>query len=149
MAAMAEELPDPTPGEARALILGTAGFWLGWAIGVGTLNPAGSVGQGGPAWASVAFLAGLVAGGWLYFGGVYHIQARRRGITVWELYRPRLPWNIRRDGAYRGSLQTVMPRYYRRAARVLGWNEQAVLVALLTLLLFDLVIFIEMIVRSV
>ncbi len=36
---MSFRLPDPTPDEARALILGTGGFWLCWALGaIGTIT---------------------------------------------------------------------------------------------------------------
>lgn len=135
---MAEPLPDPTPSEARALILGTGTFWAGWGVSVATLF------LNGMAIGVVPFVLAFAAGGWLYFGGVFSVAARYEGMTVAQLYfrglrRP--PWKAFSDGLAWSWMRVLLPGYFRRAARALGWSEGVVLGALGTLLATDLLLF--------
>ena len=138
---MAEPLPDPTPAEARALILGTGTFWAGWGVAVATLFVNGS------AIGLVPFFIAFAAGGWLYFGGVFSVAARYEGMTVGQLYfrglrRP--PWKAFSDSSAWSWMRALLPGYFRRAARTLGWSEEVVLAVLGTLLAADLVVFVWM-----
>jgi hypothetical protein len=126
-------VPDPTPQEARALILGTAGFWAGWGLSVPLITNQVRL-------SLVAFFITFGCGVWLYFGGVYRIWARSQGLTVMAWYfrsRRQLPWRQRRAGEGWGWMRLILPSYYRRAARVLGWSEIGVLVLLGALLVSD------------
>ena len=131
---MADPLPDPTPAEARALVLGTGIFWAGWGLSVFTLFIHGWV------IGVVPFVAACAAGFWLYYGGVYHVGARHEGATVggraFGFRAP--PWKA---GAW-SWMRATTPRYYRRAARSLGWPEGAVLGVLAALLASDLALFV-------
>lgn len=138
---MAEPLPDPTTSEARALILGTGTFWAGWGVAVATLF------MNGLAVGVVPFLIAFAAGGWLYFRGVFSVAARYEGMTVGQLYlrglrRP--PWKAFRDRAAWSWMQILLPSYFRRAARALGWSEGLVLGVLGALLATDLLLFVWM-----
>lgn len=74
------DLPDPTPAEARASILGAGTFWAGWELAVVTLLMNGwLVGL-------VPFFIAFAAGMWLYLGAVFQVAARYEGTTVGELY---------------------------------------------------------------
>ena len=135
---MAEPLPDPTPSEARALILGTGTFWACWGLAVATLFANGSLAG------LVPFVVGFVAGGWLYFGGAFRVAARYEGSTMGQLYlrglrRP--PWKAFSDSSGWSWIRGFAPGYFRRAARTLGWPERVVVVVLGTLLAADLVVF--------
>jgi hypothetical protein len=135
---MNDALPEPTRREAFALIVGTGTFWALWALAVG------GVVVGLPLFGA-AIIPGLIVGAWLYFGGVYSIAARSLGQTVGQWYFAPFSrgWTKTfKDRSGRGWWRVLMPAYYRRAARVLGWNETAVLVVLGALLLLDLALFI-------
>lgn len=132
---MAEPLPDPTPSEARALILGTGTAWACWGVAAATLFVNG--------WAIglVPFFIGFAAMIWLYFGGVFSVAAQGEGMTIGQLYvrsllRP--PW---KTWSY---MRPLLPSYFRRAARTLDWSERAVLGVLGALLGADLLVFIWM-----
>ncbi len=111
------DLPDPTPSEARALILGTGVFWAGWALAVSTLFINGLL------IGLVPFFAAFAAGVWLYFGGVFSVAGRYEGTTVAKLYfrglrRP--PWKAFSDRSAWSWMRALLPSYFRRAARALG-----------------------------
>ena len=130
--------PDPTPAEARALIVGVATFWACWALSVPMF-------AGGSGIGAVPFLIGFAAGWWFYFGGVFRIVARAEGTTVSAFYFRGLrqpPWKAIKDRTGRGWWRMLLPSYFRRAARVLGWNENVVLLLLGVLLGIDLVAFV-------
>ena len=132
---IAIELPDPTPAEARALILGTGGFWAGWALAIPFFT------DGVPV-SLIAFFIAFACGVWLYFGGVFHVFARAQGTTAVAWYFRGLrqaPWKTWRTGGGMGWMKLMMPAYFRRSARVLGWNEGIVLSCLGLLLLVDMV----------
>jgi hypothetical protein len=136
---MTDSFPDPTRREARALILGTGTFWGLWALAVG------GIAAGNPSATAVAAVLALIAGTWLYFGGVYSVAARSLGETVGQWYFAPFSrgWVTTFKGrSGRGWWRVIMPSYYRRAARALVWNENAVLVVLGTLLLIDLALFV-------
>lgn len=127
MTAGADAFPDPTRPEARALIVGTGGFWACWGLAlVGALADFQAF-----IWAGVAALAFLV---WLYFGGVLRIDARASGQEG-----PQWPWFV---GSGISWLRVVRPSYYARSARVLGWSAAFVLSTLAVLLIVDLVLFV-------
>ena len=135
---MSDMLPEPTRSEALALIVGTGTFWALWGVAVG------GVVIGLPVFV-IAIVPGLVVGAWLYFGGVYSIAARSLGQTVGQWYFAPFSRGFTKtfkDRSQRGWWRVLMPTYYRRAARVLGWNETAVLVVLGALLLIDLALFV-------
>ena len=135
---MADPLPDPTTSEARALILGTGTFWAGWGVAAATLFVNGwPIGL-------VPFFIAIAAGMWLYFGGVFRVAARHEGTTMGRLYlrglrRP--PWRAFTDNSGWSWMRALLPGYFRRAARRLGWPEGVVLGVLGTLLATDLVVF--------
>jgi hypothetical protein len=131
---MAEPLLDPTHSEARALILGAGTFWACWGVAAATFVNGWAVGL-------VPFFIGFAAAIWLYFGGVFRVAARSEGMTIGQLYvrsllRP--PWKTW------SWMRALLPSYFRRAARTLGWSERAVLGTLGTLLAADLVAFVWM-----
>ncbi len=134
---MAEPLPDPTPSEARALILGTGTFWAGWGVAVATLFVNG--------WliGLVPFFIAFAAGIWLYFGGVFRVAARYEGTTMGQLFR-RPPSKAFSDRYGWSWMRALLPGYFRRAAQTLGWREGVVLGVLGTLLAADLVVFVWM-----
>ena len=129
------EVPDPTPAEARALIVGTGGFWVGWGLSVPFFTDQ-------VPFSLIAFFVAFGCGSWLYFGGIFHVWARAEGKSVFGWYFAGLrqpPWRAWRSAYGWGWMRLVLPSYYRRAARVLGWNEVVVLVILGSLLVADLV----------
>jgi hypothetical protein len=131
---MAEPLLDPTHSEARALILGAGTVWACWGVAAATFVNGWAVGL-------VPFFIGFAAAIWLYFGGVFRVAARSEGMTIGQLYvrsllRP--PWKTW------SWMRALLPSYFRRAARTLGWSERAVLGTLGTLLAADLVVFVWM-----
>ena len=138
------ELPDPTPGEAQALVLGAATFSLGWGLCVLILflgrSALGVIPLG------LAFAGGI----WLYFGGAYHVAARQsgEGVGPYHLRHALRPWNAFTDPAYWSWLGAILPSYIRRSARVLGWPEAPVLAVLGALVLADLVLFVVAIVTA-
>jgi hypothetical protein len=122
------------------MIVGTATFWGCWALAVPTFVGLTAVGI-------IPFFIGFGALWWFYLGGVFHIVARTEGITVAAYYFRGLrqaPWKSIRDRTGRGWWRILLPSYFRRAARVLGWNENRVLVALGALLAVDLVVVVWM-----
>lgn len=140
---MGTPLPDPTPGEARALILGTGIFWTGWGLAASTLFINGLL------IGLVPFFIAFAAAGWLYFGGVFSVAARYEGTTVGKLYfrglrRP--PWKAFSDRSGWSWMRALLPSYFRRAARALGWPEGTVLTVLGALLATDLVVLVWMMV---
>jgi len=137
---MAVDLPDPTPAEARALVVGLGTSWVGWGLAAATLFANG--------WAIglVPFFVGFGAGVWTYLA-VFHVAARHEGTTVGRLFlrsmcRP--PWTAFRGGSGWTWLSVLRPRYFRRAAEVLGWPPGVVLSVLGALLASDLAIFVWM-----
>jgi hypothetical protein len=129
------DLPEPTQHEARALILGSGGFWAGWGLSVPFFT------NGSPL-SLAAFFIAFACGIWLYLGGIFHLWARAQGRSVRDWYfgvLGKAPWNASRDGYGWGWMRLILPSSYRRAARVLGWNESVVLAALWSLLAADLV----------
>jgi probable F420-dependent oxidoreductase len=135
-----DQWPDPTEGEARALIVGTATFWGCWALSAPAFVGGSGIGL-------VPFVIGFVALWWLYWHGAFHIVARTKGTTVAAMYFQGLrqpPWKAMRDRALRGWWHLLLPSYFRRAAKVLGWNERSVLLLLGTLLAIDTVVFVWM-----
>jgi hypothetical protein len=124
--------PDPTRAEARALIVGLALFWGGW-------GPALALQLRG--FGSAIFLASFAGGIWFYVWGVLHIAARQQDTTTWAFFKgtskvgPRESFKIRR-----GWDRLLRPSYFRRASRVLAWNETVVLGGLAVLFVVDLVV---------
>jgi hypothetical protein len=99
----------------------------------------------------VPFFAAFAAGIWLYFGGAYRVAARQEGTTAGRYYlrHATRPWNAFTKGSsYWNWLGALLPSYFRRSARSLGWPEGVVLAVLGTLLVTDLVIFAWMIVSA-
>ena len=128
------QLPDPSPSEARALIFGAGTFWLMLATAVVIAQPPWTHGEdpNGSPWALIPAFCAFAAGTWLFVSGVYHVLARSRHTSVSELMVSPGEWG--RRGIMRDSLRVVLPGYWRRAARSLGFNETLVLVMLGTLL---------------
>ena len=141
LGAMADRLPDPTPSEARALILGAGTFWAGWGLGAATLIVNGSV------IGLVPFFLGAAGGAWLHFGGVLRVAARQEGATTGLYLRRKVSRPLREafgDRSGWSELGALAPSYFRRAARTLGWREGVVLGVLGILLAADLVVFVWM-----
>jgi hypothetical protein len=136
------EWPDPTEGEARALILGLATFWGCWAFAALGLVQESSL-------MVPPFVGGFAAGIWFYWSGLLHVMARTSGRTVASLYFGgfRRAWRARRDATFRSTWRLFMPAYFRRAATVLRWNPQRVLAGLGGLLGIDLVMLVWMMSR--
>ncbi len=124
MTAGADALPDPTPAEARALILGTAGFWACWGLfAIGALADLQAL-----IWAGVAALA---FGVWLYLGGVFRVDARASGRegSRWPWFVSGISW-----------MRVIRPSNYARSARALGWSTAVALSTLAALLMIDMVL---------
>jgi hypothetical protein len=127
------DLPEPTPSEARALILGIGTFWLCWGLSVPFF--ASNVGI-----SVVPFFLGFAAGAWAHFGGIFPLLARAEGRDVSSLYfTMQVPWSSEARGRQRRMWQVILPSSFRRAAAVLGWNQRGVIVTLGSLLAVDLV----------
>lgn len=135
-----EQPPDPTPNEARAIVVGIGLFYLGGGAFVSTFPHPGALdAPAPPAWAVLAFLVALAASAWAQFGGFSHVISRWRGISLFSAsFGPRPRRQRRRD-----ARRVMRPRYVRRAAVVLGWNEWLVVGALGAVLAVDLGLFIR------
>ncbi len=82
----------------------------------------------------------MAGGTWFYIGGVFRVVARAQGesVSAWYFGQALRPWASLRDRRNRGWWRLVMPNYFRRASRVLGWSERFVLGGLLLLLAIDI-----------
>jgi hypothetical protein len=113
------ELPEPTAQEARALILGSGGFWACWGLAVPFFTSG--------VWISmIAFIIAFVCGAWLYFGGIFHVWARAQGKSVMGWYIGGLgkaPWKAAREGYGWGWMRLILPSSYRRAAPRVGMER--------------------------
>jgi len=122
--------PDPTTGEARALIGGLGCFWGLWGPFGLTIDHHAGV-------AALFIVPMLAAGAWLWVGGFGRIGARMAGMTLghWIVGRPRR-WR-ERDRRL-GFILNI--GYFRRAATILGWSPDLVLTLLGLFFVGDLVV---------
>lgn len=66
------------------------------------------------------------------------LLARRETVSEWYFGQALRPFATHRDRRNRGWWRLVMPSYFRRASRVLGWSEKLVLGGLALLLAIDI-----------
>lgn len=125
------ELPEPTPSEARCLILGTGAFWLGSGIAIIVST----------SWVAVA---ACVAFGFLWIGGVGHICRRAVTAADPQLRLGALDYFLMPGPDAWLHVRVATPGYYGRAARELGWSRLGVWLSLGTILIADLVLFASM-----
>ena len=106
--------PDPTPAQARAIVVGTAGSWFLWAPLVLAIPDSLAI-------AAVAGPVFFAVTTWLFLAGFASVLG---GATA-ALEDPRRSYVVTLD-------------YYRRCAAVLGWPPMVVLGGLGTLLSIDM-----------
>jgi hypothetical protein len=100
-------LRDPTKSEARALILALGSAWF-------FTGCAAAVSQSSTGAVSMLWVAPVVISGIWWWDSALSVAP---------------PWT-------RGWWRVLLPSYFRRASRILGWNETAVFAGLGLLLLF-------------
>jgi hypothetical protein len=114
-----EELrpPDPTVGEARALIVGLVCFWGLWA-------PFGLTIDHHPGIAAPFIVPMIGAGIWLWIGGFGALAARMAGMTLGRWITGGRPRRWRDRDRRLGFILNV--DFFRRSARTLGWSPSLV-----------------------
>ena len=114
-------LPEPTRRQALAHLVGLGTFWGGWLIAVLTLEHGVDIGV-------IPFAVAFVAGLWFFFGGAFPLLARAEGRSIFRTVLfppPAVAWRVNLK-----LWQFPLPSSWRRAARVLGWNERVVVATL-------------------
>lgn len=130
---MRVELPEPTPSEARCLILGTGAYWL----------CCGVMGVAFASWVVVVVVvvaAAFVAFGFLWIGGVGHVCRRAVKVADPRLRLGALDYFFMPGPDTWLPLRVAGPAYFGRAARVLGWSRLGVALTLGAILMADLIL---------